>query len=133
MLKTILAALLLAVASAASALDKQPFDAARFAALQKAGEVILIDVYAPWCPACRKQQPAIARWVEANPERKLHVLVVDFDRDKPNVTRFKAPKQSTLLLFKGDEQRWFSVGETRDEVIAAALDQAFAKPAVADP
>lgn len=117
--------LLLIVSSVSFALEKQPFSAERFAELQQAGEVVLIDVFAPWCPTCKRQQAALAQWAEANPERKLHVLVVDFDNDKGSVTRFKAPRQSTLLIYQGELQKWFSVAETRYEVIAAALDQAF--------
>jgi thioredoxin 1 len=126
MLKSVLAVLLLTASSAAVALDKQPFDEARFAALQATGEVVLVDVYAPWCKTCQKQQELIARWTNENPERKLTVLEVDFDDDKASVTRFKAPRQSTLVLFKGGQQQWFSVAETRYEMLAAALDQAYA-------
>ncbi len=117
--------LLLCLAGTASAIDKQAFTADRFAALQQAGEVVLVDVYAPWCSTCKKQQELLARWVAANPTRKLHVLEVDFDHDKASVIRFKAPRQSTLVLFRGVSQQWFSVAETRYEEIAAALDQAF--------
>lgn len=125
MIRLLATLLLFVLAGTASALDKQPFDAARFAALQKAGEVVLIDVYAPWCSTCKKQQEVLARWTAANPQHRLRVLEVDFDDDKPSVTRFKAPRQSTLVLYKGRDQRWFSVAETRYEVIAKALDAAF--------
>lgn len=126
MFKSVLAALLLTASSAVAALDKLPFDEARFAELQRAGEVVLVDIYAPWCKTCQKQQEIVARWAEENPGRKFTVLAVDFDDDKASVTRFKAPRQSTLVLFKGETQQWFSVAETRYEVVAAALDQAYA-------
>lgn len=126
MLRMATALVLLIMSGVSLALDKQPFDAERFAQLQQAGEVVLVDVFAPWCPTCKRQQALLAQWAEANPAQKLHVLVVDFDNDKANVTRFKAPRQSTLVLFQGATQQWFSVAETRYEVIEAALDEAFA-------
>ena len=38
------------------------------------------------------------------------------------MTHFKAPYQSTLVLFSGTEQVWFSVGETRKERIFGQLN-----------
>ncbi len=35
-------------------LEKEPFTEERFEELQKAGEVILVDVFADWCPTCVK-------------------------------------------------------------------------------
>ena len=81
-------------------------------------------MFATWCPTCAKQQKAIAAYVEANPDTKFHVLVVDFDENKDIVRQLRAPRQSTLLLYKGNEQFWFSVAESRPEVIAAELDKA---------
>ena len=124
-----MAASLLAVfmfASQALALDKEPFSEARFAQLQTEGKVILVDVYADWCPTCKKQQAALQAYRDANPDKVFHILEVDFDKDKAQVSALRAPRQSTLLLFKGGKQFWFSVAETRPDVIAAELNKAFA-------
>lgn len=106
------------------ALEKEAFTAERFASLQKAGEVILLDVFAPWCSTCAKQQAALQSYREANPDQSFHILEIDFDKQKDLVRKFRAPRQSTLLLYKGEQQFWFSVAETRPEVIAAELDKA---------
>jgi thioredoxin 1 len=76
------AAATLALAGNAFALEKEPFSPERFAALQEAGEVVLVDVFADWCSTCKK-------------------------------------------LYSGDKQFWYSVAETRPEVIGAELDKAF--------
>ena len=115
---------LMIMMASAQAFDKEPYTQERFDELTAAGEVVLIDVYATWCPTCAKQQEAIAAYVEANPDNKFTVLVVDFDDNKDLVRQFRAPRQSTLLLYKGSEQFWFSVAESRPEVIAAELDKA---------
>lgn len=115
-----------ALVSQAMALDKEPFSDARFAQLQSEGKVVLVDVYADWCPTCKKQQTALQAYRDANPDKVFHILEVDFDKDKAQVSALRAPRQSTLLLYKGSKQFWFSVAETRPDVIAAELNKAFA-------
>lgn len=108
----------------ALALEKEPFTQERFEALQAAGEVVLVDVFATWCPTCRKQQDVLTRFRTENPDAEFHILVVDFDKNKEWVRHFRAPRQSTLLLYVGDKQQWYSVAETRYDVIAEAINKA---------
>lgn len=115
----------LLVAFSASAFEKQPFSEAVFAELQAQNAVIMIDVYAPWCPTCKKQQKLFQQYHEQNPDKPFHVLVVDYDNDKQWVKKFRAPRQSTLLLYKGDKQLWYSVAETRFNVIEEKLNSAY--------
>ncbi|HMW20106.1 MAG TPA: thioredoxin family protein [Nitrosomonas sp.] len=110
--------------AAQAAVEKEAFTEARYNELRRSGKVFLVDIYATWCPTCAKQQDILATYGENNPQQNLNVLVVDFDNDKKWVRYFKAPRQSTLLLYSGDEQLWFSVGETRYDVIAGELDKA---------
>ncbi len=104
------------------AVDAEPFTMERFEALQQQGARILVDVYAPWCPDCRRQQEHLNAYQAENPDSDLHILVVDFDDQKEYVTHFRAPRQSTLILFEGTEQVWFSVAETRRDRIFNALN-----------
>jgi thioredoxin 1 len=116
------------VAAQAAALDKEPFSSERLAELQAEGALVLVDVFATWCPTCALQQKVLEKYVEAHPDVDLRVLVVDFDNDRAAVRALRAPRQSTLLLFKGEQQFWFSVAETREEVIFAAINRAAAAP-----
>jgi thiol:disulfide interchange protein len=102
---------------------KEPFTQERFEALQSQGALILVDIYAPWCPDCALQQTALSRYREQNPTVALRTLVVDFDNQKSVVTAFRAPRQATLILFRGTERLWFAVAETRFDVIAQALNE----------
>jgi len=120
----ILLVMTLVLAAQAVALEKEAFSEERFEELTSAGEVVLIDVFAEWCPTCARQQKALEAFREANPDSEFHILVVDFDSDKQWVRHFRAPRQSTLLLFAGEEQYWYSVAETRHEVIFAELSRA---------
>ena len=121
----LLAAALMCFASLVSAeVLTEHFSAERFAALQKENALILVDVHAPWCPTCARQQKILDDYQAQRPQAALHRLMVDFDNDKQWVTAFKAPRQSTLILFRGDKQEWFSVAETRPQELFAALDRA---------
>ncbi|MFW5432172.1 MAG: thioredoxin family protein [Methylophilaceae bacterium] len=108
----------------ATASTDEPYTEARFKALQEAGEVVLLDIHATWCTTCAKQQAALNKYIAKNPESKFHILKIDFDKQKKVVRQFRAPRQSTFLLYKGQEQFWFSVAESRYDVIAAELDKA---------
>ena len=119
-----LAALLSALACGPAVAGTEPFTEARFTELQAQDALILVDVHADWCPTCKKQTAALDDYEKTRPTVTLHRLVVDFDQQKKWVKHFKAPRQSTLLLFRGTTRQWFSVGETRPAAIAEALDAA---------
>jgi thiol-disulfide isomerase/thioredoxin len=106
----------------ASGFEKIPFDKPTFDQLQAKGETILVDIYATWCPTCKKQQQVLNDYFTTHPKSNIKVLVVDFDVQKEWVKYFKAPRQSSLYLFKGQEQVWFSVAETREQKIFSALN-----------
>ena len=117
----VMASLLIASALSMAA-DSEDFTPERFAALQEEGAHILIDVYATWCPDCKKQQEVLGEYQQQYPDSNIHFLKVDFDEQKEWVTHFRAPRQSTLILFSGEEQVWFSVAETRRDEIFNALN-----------
>ena len=122
-MKLFVAALLFSLPLSVTALaaEKESFTPQRFDALQKSGALVLIDVHASWCSTCAKQQAILERFEQKHPDVPLHILQLDFDKQKEWVRHFKVPRQSTLLLFKGAEQRWFSVAETREAAIFKAI------------
>lgn len=118
----------LAVVSGVALAASEAFTEARFQALQNDGALIMVDIHADWCPTCATQQKLLDDYQAAHPDRVLHRLLVDFDKQKEWVKHFKAPRQSTLLLYRGTQQKWFAVAETRAEEIAKAIDAAAAAP-----
>lgn len=123
----ILVGLALVTAGPAWSQDKEPFTEARFDSLQATGALVLLDVYANWCPTCAKQQEILKAYQEENPKVPLHILEINFDDQKEWVKKFKAPRQSTLILYRGDKQVWFNVAATSRDVIFTALNEAAAK------
>ena len=100
---------------------KQEFTEAAFKQAQANNQAILIDVWAEWCPTCRRQQDRLNDYFVENPDSEIVVFVVDYDTQKEWVSHFRAPRQSTLVLFHGEEQIWFSVAQTNKTPIFEAL------------
>ena len=115
---------ILAFTAIAAAAASESFSEERFKALQNEGALILVNVHADWCPTCAKQQKILDQYQAARPAVALHRLLVNFDGQKEWVKHFKAPRQSTLLLYRGTDQLWFSVAETRVDEIFKAIDTA---------
>jgi len=110
-------------ATSASATETKPFTPDAFAAAQKAGKPILVDVHASWCPICAKQKPILGE-LTADPKFKnLVFFVVDYDSQKDAVKSFGVRMQSTLIAFKGEHETGRSVGDTDRSSIAALLNK----------
>ena len=123
MRKMLFAAVILLLFQPVLAVQQEPFTGQRFAELQQQNARILVDVFADWCPTCARQQAVLKLYAERFPQSDLVILTVDFDRQKEWVKHFRVPRQSTLILYQGDKQLWFSVAEVRPDVIFAALNQ----------
>lgn len=108
----------------ASQAAAQAFTTAAFEAAQAAGRPILLEVTAPWCPTCRAQKPILSDLINSERFRNFVVLTVDFDRQKDVLSRFRVQMQSTLIVFRGSEERGRSTGDTNRESIAALLGKA---------
>jgi len=107
----------------AFALGPQPFNAQAFADAQKAGRPILIAIHAAWCPTCKVQTPILSELTSDPKFKNLAYFVIDFDSQKDLVQRFGARMQSTLVVFKGNNEEGRSVGDTNRTSIAALLNK----------
>ncbi len=109
--------------SAARANSVVPFSSEAFTAAQAAGSPILVEIHADWCPTCKAQKPIIDKLTADAKFKDLKIFRVDFDAMKPEVKRFGARMQSTLIVFKGAAEQGRSVGDTEEASIAALLDK----------
>lgn len=115
-------AALTAFAAPVSASEPVPFTRAAFEQAQAADKPILVDIYAPWCPVCRAQEPTISA-VSAQPANgDLIVFRVDFDNQKTEVRSFRAQRQSTLIAYRGTTEVGRSVGDTNRASVTALIN-----------
>lgn len=110
-----------AIVQPAQAAEFKSFSNAAFAAAQKEGRPILIDVYASWCPVCAKQQPLIERAAADPANKNLVVFKLDFDGQKAEQRQFRVTKQSTLVAFDGMKETGRLLGSTDAKAIATLI------------
>jgi thiol-disulfide isomerase/thioredoxin len=114
------AALLSLTGLCAQALEIKPYTATALAQAQAAKAPVALHFHADWCPTCRAQDKALQA-LKAEPGLDLTVLTVDYDTEKALEQNFKVRTQSTLLVFRGAQERARSVGETSAQALRAAL------------
>ncbi len=108
------------VAAAATA----PFDQAAFDKAVAAGEPVVVQFHADWCPTCKTQTPLVSQ-VMAEPKMKsVTLFVADFDKEKALKKALKVSTQSTFVVFKGGKEVSRSTGETTQAAIAATFAKA---------
>jgi thioredoxin 1 len=110
------AAALAAFSSSAQA-DIVKFDQSAFEAAQAAGKSILVEITAPWCPVCKVQKPLIASLKDKPAYKGVMVFQIDFDSQKAVLPKLSASSQSTIIAFKGKEEKKRSVGQTDAQII----------------
>ncbi len=123
-IRKILAALtLLAVAASAAAAGERPYTTDDFKQLTQAGQQVVVDVHADWCPTCRRQQPVLESLVKEGKYKDYTILVVDFDKQTDALKQFRVSSQSTLIVFHGTQEKARATGITTPQQIGALLDQ----------
>jgi len=105
------------------AADPVAYDPQAFAAAQRSGKPILVEITAPWCPTCKAQKPILGKLTAAPEFKDLAMFNVDFDSQKDVVRIFGARMQSTLIVFKDDKELGRSVGDTDPDSIKRLLDK----------
>lgn len=126
-LKPLFVFVLLALASpmAHAGVEWTAFSSRAFSEAQAAGRTIIVDVHADWCPTCKAQQPILDE-LRAEPALGDAVFMkVDFDREKDFLRAHRIARQSTILVFRGEQEAARSVAETnrerlRETVLSAA-------------
>ena len=100
------------------------FDQARFDQLLKEGKPVLVAIHADWCSTCLTQDKFLNSLLKTSPYNNLHVLRVDFDKQKKIIRAFKAQWQSTLIVFKDGKEVDRSTADTDKHSIALMLRKA---------
>jgi len=93
------------------------------AALQSAEKPMVLDFYADWCVPCRMQAPLFHQAQEAL-QGQAEFYKVNIDQQPALAARFDVMSIPTIVVVRGGQMRWRSVGVTGKEEIVAAVKQA---------
>jgi thioredoxin 1 len=125
-MKKILTFCFLLFAFNVNAMEKETtFKKELFDKAQSEGKVVIISSWIKYCPSCAGQMKILQK---AKREGKLSDIKFDnieyFSFDVTNreiADFFNIQYQTTLLIFKGDNEVYRSIGETTEELIYEAL------------
>tara|TARA_Y100000816_G_scaffold122727_1_gene86233 strand:- start:1061 stop:1450 length:390 start_codon:yes stop_codon:yes gene_type:complete len=113
-------------AFAANAMEKKTtFDKELFNKAQSEGKIVLVSSWIKYCSSCANQIKVLQK---AKIEGELSDIKFDnieyFSFDVKNIeiaNLFDVKYQTTLLIFKGDQEVYRSIGETTEDLIYEAL------------
>ncbi|AJG24683.1 thioredoxin family protein [Cupriavidus basilensis] len=120
-LRTVVAIGLTTLVSLARAGEIRPYTPQVFDQLTHAGNPVVVEVSATWCPTCKAQKPVIEGLLKQSAYQDVTVLTVDFDTNKAALKKFKVGMQSTLVAFKGASEVGRSVGDTTPSGIESLI------------
>jgi thioredoxin 1 len=121
---TVAASVALAFAAPVHAADFRDFDSNAFAAAQAAGEPVLVDVHAWWCPVCASQSRTIKKLTASPRYDKLVVFRLNYDKQKDDWKRMGVTTQGTLIAYRGQTETGRLAYQTNAAKIEAVLDSA---------
>ena len=121
--RALAAAFVLALPLAASA-GEVAYTKAAFVKAIAAGQPVIVDFQASWCPTCKAQKPIVDALL-AEPKRKgVTLFAADYDTERELKKELRVAQQSTFVVFKGGKEVGRSTGQTNRTEIAALFDKA---------
>ncbi|MEN9315669.1 MAG: hypothetical protein RIS35_2062 [Pseudomonadota bacterium] len=116
-------ALFSVVSGLAQALTIQPFTPQALTEAQQAGKPVAVHFHADWCGTCVQQEKAF-RQLSSESGLDLTLLVADYDKEKDLRRQMKVRSQSTVVVFRGVEEKARSGGDTSPDRLRAVLKSA---------
>lgn len=104
----------------------QQYEAAAFEEAQKSGHLVMVDVYASWCPTCLSQHKSLERLLDNPDYENVIGFRVDFDDDQDFLRKYNVNAQSTIIMFDGESEISRTIGVTDEEAITNQLITALA-------
>ncbi|MFN3399464.1 MAG: thioredoxin family protein [Ferrovibrio sp.] len=106
------------------ALDVIPYQAERFAQARAAGKVTALQFHSGWCPVCVMQSRGLEGIKNDPALADVVVFQADFAKEDELRRRFGVHAFSTLVIFRGEEERARSTGEFQPEKLKALFARA---------
>ena len=110
----------------ASAIEKKTtFDKELFNKAQSEGKIVVVSSWMKYCSSCANQMKVLQK---AKKEGELldikfdNIKYFSFDVTNSEIANlFNVQYQTTLLIFKGNQEVYRSIGETTEDLIYEAL------------
>lgn len=74
----------------------------------KAEKLVLVDVGAEWCPPCRKMEPVLQQFLQAN--KAIRLVKVDGGKDQAVMKAINAAELPTFVFYKNGQEIWRKAG-----------------------
>lgn len=97
------------------ALDIVPYQAEPFAAARAAGKITVIQFHSGWCPICVMQERGVRALKDDKAFDQVTVYQADFFKEEALRKQFNVTSFSTLVIFRGDQERARTTGDSRPE------------------
>lgn len=114
---------LFATVNTAQALEIMPYSAQSFAALQNTEQAVTLHFHAEWCSTCKAQEKVFNGW-KGNASVPGTLLVVDYDNERDLRKKMGVRSQSTVISFKGKQEKARLAGDTDARALRAILEAA---------
>ena len=92
----------------------------KFQDLIKSDKPVLIDFFATWCGPCKMMHPVLEELAEKVGE-KARIIKIDIDQNGPVAAQYNVRSVPTLILFKGGEAVWRTVGVQQADLLEAKI------------
>jgi len=104
-----------------SAAEWIEYEADTFARAQEDGQTILVDVNATWCSTCKAQAPILDDLRDEPEMGDVVFMKLDFDTEKGFLEEHRIPRQSTIVVFQGEQETARSIAETDPDKLRSAI------------
>lgn len=100
-----------------------PFDQGAFDKAIAAGEPVVVQFHADWCPTCKTQQPLVSKIMSDPKMKDVKLFVADYDKEANLKKALRVSAQSTFVVFKSGKEVTRATGQTTQ----SAIEGTFAK------
>jgi thioredoxin 1 len=98
-------------------------DASFDAEVLAAGEPVLVDFWAEWCPPCKAMDPILDD-LDRELAGKVKIVKIDVEENPATVVRYNVRAMPTMIVFHGGEPVDMKVGAGQSRVqLVKWLDQ----------
>lgn len=107
------------------ALEIVPYQADNFARARAAGKVTAIQFHSGWCPICMMQDRGVRELKDDKAFAQVIVFRADFAKEDDLRKRFGVRSFSTLVIFRGEEERARTTGDFQADKLKQLFSRAF--------